>query len=253
MYLGCSSELFEMNIDCGTFGDDDPDLCLIRTVAVGAVAMGEDGENVIETLPAYGQDIEDIDDTVTCVASGVFSMDRIDGDVIKPIPMATSSGCSIQNVNYDYQYVMKGLINRKKDSIKIHFSSDYGLTYYTDEVDMPKVYTAVKSEIELYSLTRDRRLHDGRLHGIPLSDLPYFDSMALKPINILGCRGGHHSTTAPVSTKSPAASPVLSRSPAASPVFSKSPATVEEMILERALGEDDAASPSKEQTQHVII
>merc|ERR1712086_1229509 len=192
-------------------------------------------------MGAYGQDIEDIDDTVTCVASGVFSMDRIDGDVIKPIPMATSSGCSIQNVNYDYQYVMKGLINRKKDSIKIHFSSDYGLTYYTDEVDMPKVYTAVKSEIELYSLTRDRRLHDGRLHnGIPLSDLPYFDSMALKPINILGCRGGHHSTTAPVSTKSPAASPV----------FSRSPATVEENILERALGEDDAASPSKEQTQH---
>jgi len=243
MYLGCSSELFEMTIACGIFGDDDPDLCLITTVQAGAVVMGEDGENVIETRPAYGQDIEDIDDTVTCVASGVFSMDRIVGNVMEPIPMATSAGCSIQNVEHDYQYVMKGLIDRKKDSIKLHFSSDYGFTYYTDEVDTPKVYTAVKSEIELLD---DRDQDDRRLKGpiLPLSGLPYFASLASEPITILGCRGGH-STTAPVVTRSPASSPVVFRSPAT--------VVPRDFVFDRALVEDDAASPPKEQTQHVII
>lgn len=239
MYLGCSTELYEMNIVCGIFGDDDPDLCLVRSVRVATVVMGEDGENVVEPDETYGRDIEDIDGTVTCVASGVFSMGRIVGDVIQPIPMVSSEACS--NVENDYQYVMKGLIDRKNDSIKLSFSADYGFTYYTDEIDTPKVYEAVESEIEPRGMYLDwRRLQSS---FFPLSQFSYWSSIAKQPIDILGCRGKTPSTPAPT----PTTAPVASRSP----VVSRSPAT--DFVRDRALGEDDAVSPPKEQTQHVII
>lgn len=226
MYLGCSTELYEMSIGCGMFGDDDPDLCMVRSVRVATVVMGEEGENVVEPDEAYGLDIEDIDGTVTCVASGVFSMDRIVGDVIQPIPMVSSEACS--NVENDYQYVMKGLIDRKNDSIKVSFSADYGFTYYTDEIDTPKVYEAVESEIEPLD---GRRLSH---FSFRLSSFSFWSSLALQPINILACRGKTPST--PAST--PSSAPVASRSP---------------VVFDRALGEDYAVSPPKEQTQHVII
>lgn len=262
-YIGCSAEFFEMTISCGDFGDDDEELCLLRAVGMGELVEGEDGQNYIETFPDYVPDIDDVDPDKICKASGTFSLDRVTEDEIEAIPLTVSAGCSFQGVTQDWQYVLKGKIDRKENIIHLSYSSDYGFSYYTDAIDTPEVYTAIPSE-ELEETVDDhddnhddrrlshnsvcwggRRLSERRLSHLSGGRycLPswYVFWLQSRGYSIPGC-AGRSPTRRP--TVSPTASPATTAPvTSGSPVSTRAPGT-------RDLGD---ASSKKETTQNVII
>jgi len=233
-YIGCSAEFFEMTIECGVFGDDDPELCLLRAVGVGELMEGEDGLNYIRPFPDYVPNIDDIDPDKVCVASGTFSLDRVTEDMLEPVPLTVSNGCSFQGVTEDYQYVVKGVIDREENTIQLSYSNDFGFTYYTDEIETPEAYTAIVAELE--EAHDDRRLSHGGSSGYALPSW-YIYWLRSRGYNIPGCLGRP--------TASPTASPIEFDSSA--PASTRAPAR---QLKTRDLGD---ASSKKKHTQSIII
>lgn len=147
LYAGCNERVFQATIMCDVFGSRDPDLCIYQEYALGQ-NTDEDGENAIEYEGNPGvffhpnEEVyeEGVTPSDVCVFSGTFRYSAArQGKKILPIPLATSEGC--QNVNDNFLYVAKMKV-RKDGDLKISFSRDGGESYYTDDVDCPKAYTA---------------------------------------------------------------------------------------------------------------
>lgn len=149
LHVGCDAYVFKSNIQCDIFGENDPDLCMIQMVIVGQ--LSPEGTTIangfqMDSYPAYDDDINDLDGETACMSTGVFSLDRIEGRDLKPIPLITTgAGCSAMGLATppDYQFVVKGRMN-KDGSVDLSFSQDMGFTYYTDSYlpDAPYLYKA---------------------------------------------------------------------------------------------------------------
>lgn len=104
-----------------------------------------------------------------CVSSGTFRSSTVEKDGrILPIPLATSSGC--KSVTNNFELVVKGQTSSDDSgNIKLDFSKNGGLSYYTDEVTCSQVYNASPVPIEDDDRS-DRRLneHDRRLPSVAI-------------------------------------------------------------------------------------
>jgi len=181
VYSGCNNNVFFVSIVCGLFGLNDPDLCLFEEFPVGKISDVEedgaiplDGNNDVFFVPNEKFKIVTESDSVPvadpnedCVSSGTFRSSTVEKDGrILPIPLATSNGC--KSVINNFEFVVKGQTSSDDSgNIKLDFSKNGGLSYYTDDVTCPQVYNA--SPITTKDDDRsDRRLneHDRRLPSV---------------------------------------------------------------------------------------
>ena len=107
--------MFQATIECGLFGDGDPNLCMLSEYTIGDIVMDCDEEEVLaeiffpladgngfvkvnDKLPVDGSIIDK--DTI-CVFPGMFrASSAMDGNMMRPILLATSNGCSIDTKNF---------------------------------------------------------------------------------------------------------------------------------------------------------
>ena len=141
MYTNKCNNVFQATIECGPFGDGDPELCMFSEYKVGdavpeevtgnrtSVPLQEGGYFVPnDELPLPGQLI---DPNVMCIFSGTFrASSAMDGNIVEPIPLATSNGCPTTTTNF--QTVVKGMM-KEDGNLELDFSGDYGVSYYTKE------------------------------------------------------------------------------------------------------------------------
>jgi len=152
LHVGCDAFVFKTHIQCDIFGENDPDLCMIQMVIVGK--LSEEGTTIsngfkFDSYASYERDINDIDVETACMSSGVFTLDRVEGRDLKPIPLinaGSGAGCKSMGLATppDYQFVVKGRMGRDGTTIDLSFSSDMGVSYYSDSYvsDAPYLYTA---------------------------------------------------------------------------------------------------------------
>jgi len=163
-YVGCNLNVFHATFLCGSFGDDDPDLCLYQEVKTGQIS---DEANSTDSVPtaggqfynpsSFGTDMT-VDPDEVCVFSGTFRASAaLKGNNILPIPMASSNGCL--QVKQNFEYSLK--IEIKEDgNLKFDYSDDGGFTYYTEGPNSsPQLYDAMKVEDKEGLVTVDS---DGR-------------------------------------------------------------------------------------------
>ena len=167
-YLGSCASMHKVTIKCGTFGNPnniDSDLCIFEEYKVGVIMAEEEGEipddavalgdrtflvlqegtyDTEEDGNNYEKEGKDIDPNEVCVLSGSFRrsstvvVNKGSPTGLLPIPLAKSNGCNkpIQSccANVDtqnFQFVVKANIS-DDGNLDIKFSSNYGVTYYTD-------------------------------------------------------------------------------------------------------------------------
>ena len=163
MYTNKCNNVFQVNIDCGSFGDDDPDLCLYSEFSRGTLV--ETPEQGSEPLPGKGLYFlpnaaipEDgiIDPDIVCEFSGTFRrsssmVEEEDGYnqlKLEAIPLASSNGCETTTTNF--KLVVKGTMKKADDDdemiLELEFSNDYGATYYTDTKVCSRSYIGQKMD-----------------------------------------------------------------------------------------------------------
>jgi hypothetical protein len=102
-------------IGCGSFGDNDPDLCIIQDTKTGSVV----GELVVSV------------EGHVCLLAGTS---RLSGTVIrskiKHIPLATSEFC--QTVTDNFLFVVKSEV-KKDGNLTLFFSKETGKSYFNGE------------------------------------------------------------------------------------------------------------------------
>ena len=161
MYTNKCNNVFQVNIDCGRFGDDDPDLCLYSEFSRGTLV--ETPEQGSEPLPGKGLYFlpnaaipEDgiIDPDIVCEFSGTFRrsssmVEEEDGYnqlKLEAIPLASSNGCETTTTNF--KLVVKGTMKKADDDdatiLELDFSDNFGFTYYTDTKVCPHSYIGQK-------------------------------------------------------------------------------------------------------------
>jgi hypothetical protein len=155
MYSNKCNNVFQATIECGLFGEGDPELCKFSEYKVGDVVTECDEGEVVcvplldgngflkinDKLPSAGQLI---DPNIVCTFSGTFRASSAMGDhnMLYPIPLATSNGCPTTTTNF--QTVVKGMV-KEDGNLELDFSSDYGLSYYTKNENVcPYSYIAKK-------------------------------------------------------------------------------------------------------------
>ena len=155
MYSNKCNNVFQATIECGLFGEGDPELCKFSEYKVGDVVTECDEGEVVcvplldgngflkinDKLPSAGQLI---DPNIVCTFSGTFraSLAMDDHNMLYPIPLATSNGCPTTTTNF--QTAVKGMV-KEDGNLELDFSSDYGLSYYTKNENVcPYSYIAKK-------------------------------------------------------------------------------------------------------------
>jgi len=146
VYIGCSENVFQANIDCGSFGNGDEDLCLFQEFKVGKLSASTSAGAVAVASIFYTPEIGEgqaTNPSESCVFSGSFRRSAtVIGNTVLPIPLATSDGC--ENVKENFLYVAKfGIMMDGK--LNLSFSRDGGFEYYTDDVTCPDKYIGYKS------------------------------------------------------------------------------------------------------------
>ena len=155
MYSNKCNNVFQATIECGLFGEGDPELCKFSEYKVGDVVTECDEGEVVcvplldgngflkinDKLPSAGQLI---DPNIVCTFSGTFraSSAMDDHNMLYPIPLATSNGCPTTTTNF--QTAVKGMV-KEDGNLELDFSSDYGKSYYTNNKNVcPYSYIAKK-------------------------------------------------------------------------------------------------------------
>jgi len=173
---------------------DDRDHCIYEEYKVGTVIVEEEGveipagataldnSNGILFVPQNGTYLKDedgtsyeeegnnIDRNEVCVLAGVFRhsstvvVNKGSPSGLGPIPLAKSDGCNKSTsqsccANADtqnFQFVVKANILDNGD-LDISVSSNYGVTYYTDNIDVPKEVKEL-----MYNAKKDVVVENGR-------------------------------------------------------------------------------------------
>ena len=176
IYTNKCNNVFQVTIDCGNFGDNDPDLCSFSEFSQGTLlATREPGSELLPGgdlffLPNAAIPVDGIinPDSV-CEFSGTFrrSSSMVEEVVgghtqfkLKPIPLASSKGCETTTINF--QLVVKGTMKKAADDdgmiLELQFSDDYGATYYTDDKDCLRSYIGQKVDEGEGERSRQRAL-----------------------------------------------------------------------------------------------
>ena len=161
MYTNKCNNVFQVNIDCGRFGDEN--VCsysefsrgtLVETPEKGSeVLPGREGLYFLPNpaIPMNGI----INPNVVCVFSGTFrrlSLVVVEEDgsnqlKLQALPLGSSNGCETTTINL--QLVVKGTMKKADDDnettiLELEFSNDFGFTYYTDNKECPRSYIGQK-------------------------------------------------------------------------------------------------------------
>ena len=156
VYTNKCSMVYQAVIGCGL--QQDEDFCLYTEFKLGILVDEEypgsipvPGNKDQSFLPnselPSASDPGSVDPEKVCVFSGTFSKSaRMEGNALKPVPLASSHGCGTGFTNY--QLVMRARITNSDGDLDLGFSSDYGETYYTDEKDCPVSYIGSKQSFQ---------------------------------------------------------------------------------------------------------
>ena len=138
VYTNKCSMVYQAVIGCGL--QQDEDFCLYTEFKLGILVDEEypgsipiPGNKDQSFLPnselPSASDPGSVDPEKVCVFSGTFSKSaRMEGNALKPVPLASSHGCGTGFTNY--QLVMRARITNSDGDLDLGFSSDYGETYY---------------------------------------------------------------------------------------------------------------------------
>ena len=162
IYTNKCNNVFQVTIDCGIFGDEDPDLCLFSEFSRGTLV--ETPEQSSEPLPGReglyflpdAAITEDgiINPDIVCEFSGTFRRSSLMVEEengsnqlkLKALPLASSNGCGTTTTNF--KLVVKGTMKKVDDEdetiLELEFSNDFGFTYYTDTKVCPHSYIGQK-------------------------------------------------------------------------------------------------------------
>ena len=102
-----------------------------------------DGNGFIKVNDKLPEDGSIIDKDTICVCSGTFrASSAMDGrNVLHPIPLASSNGCSTTTTNF--KLVVQGMM-KEDGTLELEFSDNFGQSYYTNEKVCPKSYIGQK-------------------------------------------------------------------------------------------------------------
>ena len=97
-----------------------------------------DGNGFIKVNDKLPEDGSIIDKDTICVCSGTFrASSAMDGrNVLHPIPLASSNGCSTTTTNF--KLVVQGMM-KKDGTLELEFSDNFGQSYYTNEKRMSQI------------------------------------------------------------------------------------------------------------------
>ena len=156
MYTNKCNNVFQATIECDRFGDSDPDLCMFSEYTIGDIVTDCDDDEVSagicvaladrngfvkanDKLPVDGSILDK--DTI-CEFSGTFrASSAMDGNMVKPIPLASSNGCPTTTTNF--KLVVQGIVT-EDGNLELEFSDNFGQSYYTNEKVCPKSYIGLK-------------------------------------------------------------------------------------------------------------
>ena len=170
LYTNKCSNVFQVTIKCGLFGDSDPDLCMFSEYTMGDIVTDcdvladicvplEDGNGFVKVNDKLPVDESIIDKDTICVFSGTFRASAMDGNMMMPIPLATSNGCSTDTTNF--KEVVKGMI-QEDGNLVLEFSDNFGQSYYTNEKECPNSYIGQKVSDDIVDNSRAlARVDDG--------------------------------------------------------------------------------------------
>ena len=126
LYTNKCDAVLQVNIECGLFGDGDPDLCMFSEYTIGDIVTDcdaeevpaeiclslKDGNGFVKVNDKFPVEGSIIDKDTICVLSGTFrASSAMDGNIMLPIPLTTSNGCQTTITNF--QTVVTGMV--KKD------------------------------------------------------------------------------------------------------------------------------------------
>jgi len=172
LYTGCSSNIFQIDISCDELSNN-LDSCKYEERKVGYITEDSSEEGATPLAggnfyvlynDAIGRD--DLDEEKVCIRAGIFgSSSTVQGETPFVVTLSTiSNGCESA-----FEYFLQ--IDVLSDgNLKLSFSVDNGLSFYTDDIDCKTSYVAQRDNEQRLLLATESK--DGQYHPELLDFVP---------------------------------------------------------------------------------